>query len=73
MVLEGDTNRVELRSASDSVRDAGRGNRVTVPGGDAFHPQVMGPLAILSLCVAPPVVVLPPEQAGARGGNWNDS
>lgn len=28
VVLEGDSNRVELRSASDSVRDLGSGNRV---------------------------------------------
>lgn len=30
IVLEGDSNRVELRSASDSVHDVGSGNRVTV-------------------------------------------
>jgi parallel beta-helix repeat protein len=29
IVLEGDSNRVELRSAGDSVRDSGHGNRVT--------------------------------------------
>ncbi|HUG42077.1 MAG TPA: alpha/beta fold hydrolase, partial [Longimicrobiales bacterium] len=30
--LEGDRNRVELRSSSDRVRDLGTGNRVTGPG-----------------------------------------
>jgi len=31
IVLEGDNNRVETRSSSDTVRDLGIGNRVTVP------------------------------------------
>jgi parallel beta-helix repeat protein len=31
--LEGDNNRVELRSASDTVRDQGSSNRVSGPGG----------------------------------------
>jgi prolyl oligopeptidase len=32
VVVEGDSNRVEMRSANDSVRDLGRANRVTAPG-----------------------------------------
>jgi parallel beta-helix repeat protein len=35
IVLEGDSNRVELRSASDTVRDLGSGNRISGPGGSA--------------------------------------
>jgi hypothetical protein len=35
VVIEGDSNRVELRSAGDSVRDQGRGNQVSGPGGSA--------------------------------------
>lgn len=32
VVIEGDSNRVELRSTSDRVRDLGSGNRVSGPG-----------------------------------------
>jgi pimeloyl-ACP methyl ester carboxylesterase len=39
VVLEGDRNRVEPRTASDAVRDLGSGNRVTVPG---IRPPVQG-------------------------------
>jgi len=31
IVLESDNNRVETQSSSDTVRDLGSGNRVTVP------------------------------------------
>jgi parallel beta-helix repeat protein len=34
IVLEGDSNRVELRSASDEVRDLGKGNRVGTDGSE---------------------------------------
>jgi pimeloyl-ACP methyl ester carboxylesterase len=34
LVIEGDSNRVILQNASDGVRDLGRGNRVSGPGGE---------------------------------------
>jgi parallel beta-helix repeat protein len=34
VVIEGDSNQVELQSPDDAVRDLGRGNEVTQPGGD---------------------------------------
>jgi hypothetical protein len=38
IVLEGDSNRVELRTASDEVRDLGTGNRVGTVGIGAAQP-----------------------------------
>jgi pimeloyl-ACP methyl ester carboxylesterase len=35
VVLEGDSNRVEVRGTSDAVRDLGSGNRIHGPGGSA--------------------------------------
>jgi pimeloyl-ACP methyl ester carboxylesterase len=39
VVLEGDSNRVEIRTASDSVRDLGSGNQVSGPGAESAAPS----------------------------------
>jgi pimeloyl-ACP methyl ester carboxylesterase len=44
IVIEGDRNRVETRSASDGVRDMGSGNRVGTPLTDIGLPEELGVL-----------------------------
>jgi pimeloyl-ACP methyl ester carboxylesterase len=44
IVIEGDSNRVTVRDASDAVRDLGRGNRVSGPGSSTKEVKPAEPL-----------------------------